>query len=412
MLLRIAPGPKLTNLKGEPVVLRQFIAYSVPGHPEINSRWPAISKEAMDFFAAYGARSFHMRLGPFIAPCADDTNDACGETLWADIGGGYKADGTFNEAFFQAIEANVSYAETHGWYVEANLVDTWGCKHSQQGAPYSGWSGSALAACGRTAGDPVEESWIRKWVALLTHHANVVWLLDNEGDNIQGAKQAWWDWELATIRDEEKKHGINVHLTGANPTFLGGADYTYTHAVGPVSVIADHWTLNNEHNPDNYQPGAEAANFANGERAGLSYAFWQDDASDIQALQALNAIKAWIDGTAPVGCFAPDGEDPKWNQTPIAGGNGNRRAAVQQAETALGNVCGLDPPTSLERLGTELRLMGLCASKNNDSVFVLDAFPNYQEFHAVSYGSGCWTTNQNVNPKNTWIYTGPAPATP
>lgn len=431
MLLRIGPGLTLTNLKGRPVKWRQFIGYTIPGHPEINSRWPAISTEAMDFYAQYGAEAFHMRLGPFIAPaqCTDPNPDNCGESIWwGDIGGGYNADGSFNERFFSAIDSAVAYAESRGWYVEVNIIDTWGCKHSQAGNPYSGWSGAALQACGRTAGDPTEEAWVRKWVKLLTRHANVVWLLDNEGDNIQGSKQAWYDWQWSVVRDQESKDGSgNVHLIGANPTFVGNADYTYTHAVGPVSTLKNRWTLNNEHNPNHYDGGQEAANFAAADKqpGGVAYAYWQDGATDDAALTALRDIHEYISGTAPVGCFAPDSEDPLWS----AGSGQNDQAAmeaVKAAEGAIGDRCGHvgplpeDPSNahgaqeeSLSLLAADLRRSGYCASGPwGDALAILQSNGLWAEVHAIEFGGGCWTTGPQNYPKNLWKYNGVNPTPP
>ena len=426
-LLRIGPGLVLTDLHGKPVKWRQFIAYTVPGHPEIQSRWPAISTAAMDFFADYGANAFHMRLGPFIAPaqCSDPNPDNCGESVfWGDIGGGYNPDGSFNERFFAAIDAAVTYAEAHGWYVEVNIIDTWGCKHSQAGNPYSGWSGAALQACGRTAGDPTETAWVVKWVKLLTRHANVIWLLDNEGDNIQGSKQEWYDWLYNLIRANE---GMNVHLIGANPTFLGSADYTYTHNVGPVSVIKGHWTLNNEHNPNHYDGGQEAANFAAADKqvGGVAYAFWQDGATDDQAMTALRGIHSYITGTAPVGCFAPDSEDPLWS---AGSGQSDQAAmsAVKASEGAIGDRCGHvgplpDDPSnahgaqeeSLSMLAADLRLSGYCASGPwGDALAILQSNGLWAEVHAIEFGGGCWTTGPQNYPKNLWQYNGTNPSPP
>ena len=413
MLLRIAPGPKLVDLDGTPVNLRQCIEYFIPNHPEINSFWPANGKATMDSLAPYGCRAFHKRMGPFLAACKDPDNPACGETLWADIGGGYNADGSLNQKFFDANDQDIAYAESKGWYVEVVVVDTWGCKYSDEGNLYNPWktlSPPALKACGRTAGDPVEEAWIRKVVSSFTKHSNVIWLQDNEGGLIPDANQAWWDWEWKIIRDEEQKSGENpvkVHLIGADPGFIGNADYTYTHVDGGVAPTRGYWTTNNEHNGI-FPAGLQASYFIAAEKAGLSWAFWQGDQDDAQSIAALEAIKTAIGGTAQ--CWTPDGEDPYWNQTPESQADSidptvtqGIRNAVFAAESSIGNRCGTPCPDSLELLASTLRAQNYCASKNNDAVFTV-ANPQQKKFfemHACSYGNGCWTTQTAVNPKNT-----------
>lgn len=433
-LLRISPQLVLTNLVGEPVKLRGCVAYYVPNHPEISSLWPGASRGMMDFFAQYGCLAFEQRLGPFIANCGDENNDSCGETLWfnAGIGGGYNADGSINEKYGQAVEDAVAYGDSKGYYQGIILIDTWGCKVGDQGNPYNPWKTLApqsLANCA-VRGDAVQETWVRYWVKRLTKYQHVYWQLDNEGDLVPHANQEWWNWLVSVIRDEEKKNGPNVHITLATPPFGSVADALYTHEVGPVSVIDGKFTLNNEHNPDHYAANVEVANVVNADKrngSGVSYSFWQDDATDAQSVDTLDGIKAGFAGGS-VGCFAPDGNDPKWVDPPTDPSSRppQMMAAYNEARAAVGDRCGAvgqctpnrepcAPPTFIgcidtsDLIAAELRKKGLCASGSwgggpEVAVLALDGW--WEQYHPCATETGCYTGNPY---KFAWRYNGTNP---
>jgi hypothetical protein len=413
MLLRTTADAKVTNLAGAPVLPFQAIACCPDIPPE---RWPAISTGLMDYFSTFGANMFHMRLGPFYG-------DAAHESAWADIGGGYNADGTFNEAFFAEIEKEVAYAASKGWWVEVNVVDTWYCKHAQWGDQQMPWGQPAIDACGRTAGDPQEEAWIRKVISRLTRYGNVIWLLDNEGSEIQHAQRAWFEWERDVIRDEEKKSASNhVHLIGTNSDFVDVVDYVATHARAPLTApIAGRWTINNERNPE-FSPEQEASNFKLARDAGLVYAYWRAGMNDADAEKTLQLFKSVVDGSAQVGCFPPPSDDPNWPESPHpeqppllpSEWQSQMLQVVRDAVSSLGDRCGKSQIESLDTLGQKLRSEGYCADRSADGLFIkadgtYQGKPVYEEMHPYAALSpdgssgGCATQNPY---KGAWWYNG------
>jgi len=424
MLLR-QENARLTNLAGSPVQLDMAVQCcgfqdvdrwnsDLPGVE--NHRWPLISSEAMDFFGSYGFNAFHMRLGPFYG-------DAAHENLWADVGGPYVGGpgSAFNPAFFSKVEEYVSFAAQKGWWVEINVVDTWYCKHAQWGDQEMPWTTEAVQSCGRTPNAEVE-AFIRQVVRSFTKYGNVIWLTDNEGDQIQGDTRAWFEWVRDVIRNEESLHPSgHVHLIGTNSAYPDIADYAVTHARAALTApIAGRWTLNNERNPA-FSPEQEASNFAQARALGLSYAYWRAEQTTAQLLETLERFKEVMQGGAPVGCFPPASDDPLWVSPPSPGGglSVEVREAIDQGKQEVGERCGTDHEGSLqtiESLGSNLRLKGWCAGRLDDALFIKDG-EFWKEIHVVTFASGCWSLDPGNYPKNTWTYSGtsiacPAPTPP
>lgn len=72
---------------------------------------------------------------------------------------------------------------------------------------------------------------------------------------------------------------------------------------------------------------------------------------------------------------------------------------VAAARDEVGDVCGSEPETSLERMARALTLdHGLCAVRLDDAVFVqrTDDEHLWEEYHAVSYLTGCWTIQERM----------------
>jgi hypothetical protein len=63
-----------------------------------------------------------------------------------------------------------------------------------------------------------------------------------------------------------------------------------------------------------------------------------------------------------------------------------------EAESEIGSVCGSVPENSLEILASHLRDKNLCASKWSDAVVILRPDGLWEEWHAVAYTTGCWTS--------------------
>lgn len=93
----------------------------------------------------------------------------------------------------------------------------------------------------------------------------------------------------------------------------------------------------------------------------------------------------------------PDGLD--WQ--PAGDPPSQRLSAVHVSQQALGDVCGIEPDISLDRLGEALRSIGHCAGRMSDAVFVLRDDGLWEEHHAVYYGNGCWLSNTY---RGSWRY--------
>lgn len=421
MLLRLPEGTTQT-IDGQPVSIFQAIqccmpftvnsrmprrpaAFKIKGEP-VNSRWPAASREWMDFTRAYGANAYHFRLGPFYG-------DATHESEWADIGGPYLTKGgEFNEAFFAEIESLIAYAASKRAWVEVNPIDQWYCKHaaSNWGDQEMPWQQSDIDACGKTW-TAEHERYVRAWVKRLTKYGNVLWLLDNEGEEINGTQRAWYERYVEVVRDEESKHPSGfVHIIGAG-LFYDVADYAVTHARTPLTApIAGRWTLNNERSPS-FSPNQEADNFKQARDRGLAWAFWRAEMSDAEMRETLGYFKAIVGGETPVGCFPPPGDDPNWGAA--TEGAGQRKDQVEQAKAIVGERCGAaDKYEALDLIGAELRKMALCAGRDADAVLVLAEDGKWEEYHAVRFTDGCWSQDPAQMPKYRHEYLGTNPAPP
>jgi len=260
--------------------------------------WPLASEAWMDYTAANGAANmFHFR-GPFLAS---------EELEWAAIGGAYLPGSLdWNPAYWQKERDLVWHAYQAGGYVEKVVIDTWGCKRSQAGHPYLPWPQDAIDACGRTW-HAEHERYTRKVVEELGCFGNVIWALDNEGENVVGWKVEWFRKLREVIRDEEQKSGCSfVHLIGTGVRDLQvEVDYAINHDRAPLTApLADRWTLNNEHNPA-FSPAEEERYFADARRLGLGWALWRDDMSDADFEDTLARFKQVVKGPAP-----PPGDEP------------------------------------------------------------------------------------------------------
>lgn len=367
-----------------------------------NSRWPLFSESWVDYTLPYGANFFHARLGPFYG-------DAEHESDWADIGGPYAGGpgSDWNPAFWAKVQELVAYAAQKGAWVEVNPIDTWYCKHAQWGDQPMPWPPGDIEACGKY-GSPEQEKYIRKVVSELGKFGNVIWLLDNEGDQISNWQESWWTWQRDIIRDEEQKSGFGLrHLTGANPSVGGVGDYVYTHSKQTLTAPEwGKWTINNERNPSG-TPEREAANFDTARRQGLAWAFWRAGMSEEEMVETLQRFKDIIAGT-PIGCFPPDmADDSAWEGVEPKP-SCERCDVVNLAKDQMGNPCGQNPVESGERFAAVVRGMGYCAGFYADQVSIQRPDGLWEEHHVIAWTDGCYTQTGNGF-KNVWRYKGEAP---
>lgn len=383
---------------------------------EINTLWPLASEAWMNYTQEKGgANFFHFRMGPFYA--AEDQ-----ESEWQAIGGPYAGGpgSDWNPAFWAKYRDLIAHARKIGANVEIVPVDTWYCKHaaSNWGDQQMPWPQSDIDSCGIRP-SPEQEKYIRKVVSEACMATNVVWLTDNEGGEIRGNTRQWFEWVRTVIRDEEAQCAARVgsapivRMVGTNQTNYcdGPFDYCATHARAPLTTpIASKHTENNERNPDLGSPEAEHAAMCGARAAGLHWWFWRAEMSDVDFERTMALFKSGCGG--PVGCFPPPDNDPLWGENVT--GSGQMRAQVESAKAAVGERCGSIPPheagnTTLDALAAVLRERGECAGRSVDSVFVKAPDGWWEEYHSVSFVSGCWAQNPAVLPKYRWKYNGTNP---
>lgn len=372
-----------------------------------NSGWPLASIEYMNFTREYGANMFHFRMGPFYA---DDDH----EVEWKEWGGPFIGSGPdFNEKFWTQVRENAYYALKFGAYVEVNLIDTWYCKHaaSNWGDQQMPWPQEDIDKCG-IEWTPTHERYIRKSVEELGCFGNVIWLTDNEGNNINGTQRKWYTDQVAAIRRAEEELGCNfVHMIGTNSGFNDVADYVAVHDRAPLTGPVDgRWTINNERNPE-LAPAVEQEYFRQAREAGQAWAFWVAGMDVDTQIDVLSRFRNVVQGGGVVQCFPPPDGD-LWGQ-PIEAANRacQRCDVVNQAKAKMADPCGQDPSASLERFAQTVRDMGYCAGKMSDSVFILAPDQLWEEHHVIAYTTGCYSLTSNGY-KAAWPYNGTNPTPP
>lgn len=409
MLARTTADAKLTDLAGHRLDLF-FCSRCCPDPaPE---RWPLMGTGLMDSFGSYGCNAVEFRMGPFSSDL---------ETTWSDTGGAYNQDGSFNERFFSEVDKLVQHAIEKKTYVFMVVVDTWYCKHAAWGEFEMPWGAEATQACGHTPHPKIEE-WVRYLVRRYNRFGNVIWVLDNEGSLIQGAKRDFFAWERDTIRDEETKEGSgNVHIIGTNTEWTDLADFVALHDRAPLTSPRDgRWTINSERNP-NFPPEQEASNFKLARDQGLCYGFWASEMAQSDVDKTLGLFRDVVQGTAHTGCFPPPSDDPLWappstpETPPLLPSQwpSQMLPAVRAAVEELGDRCGQSQIESLDQLGQKLRLQGYCADRSADGLFIrapgsYQGHPVFEEMHPyAALPNGCATLNQTY--KGAWWYTGTLP---
>jgi hypothetical protein len=395
-----------------------------------NQGWPNVSACFIDETKKYGANTWHFRLGPWTAlPGVDDENE------WDDVGGPYLPDSLeWNPAYWSKVRELAWRAHKLGGWVEAVLIDSWYLKMCRGNPAMCGWPPEDAQAAGRTM-TPVQEKLIRKGVEELGCWGFVYWTTGNEEDLVPGMSVSWLNRYIEIVRDAEQKVGCGLaHVIGSGSFQPGvNSDFQITHSTSPVTGPCEgKWCENNEHNPA-WSPEQEASYFKQALEAGQSWAAWRADASDADWEKRLRLFSDVFKGQGgSVGCFAPDPEDPLWQNPPLTPAQRAPQmlAALNEAKAKVGDRCGATavcdheptpehpcaPPVHLGCLETnglvaeELRKMGYCASGpwvDATAILALDGY--WEEMHVCSTGNGCYTSNPYLK---AWKYKGTNPTPP
>lgn len=381
--------------------LRRPMVLRVQGVP-VNSRWPSISREAIDFFnAASGANFFAIRVAPYLG-------DADHEAEWADIGGPVLPGRwpEFNQPWWDENRKFIWHA---GSVYAANVEvqwDAWYGKTCKQGSQPCAWPAQEIQAWGErfTAG---HARFIDKIVEEFGCFGNVTFKVDNEGANVPGARREYYEQVMVAIRDAERRVGCGiVHMIGTNWPEIGNGpfDYVTTHADAPLTTpfFGKH-SANDEHNRP-VSPEEDHSRFCQAQAKGLHYWYWRAEHTEAEMNRSLRLRQ---EGCGPASeCFAPPPEDPSWIEPPDPP-SPELRAAVESAKVAVGERCGTDHAGSLRTLGllaAEMRGRGYCAYGPWVDALAVSIGERVHEFHSVRFSDGCWSQDQAQNPKFTWRY--------
>jgi hypothetical protein len=223
----------------------QMAVVCCAGHP--GNGWPFVSEAQLRLFRDAGVNATHIRMGPFTRHGEPgEPGPPPFDTYVATEDGRYDLT-RFNEPFWARAEGVVRLADRYGVYVEVDLVDHWVRQH---GCPEGG-------ACERAQIDPwnarnnvqgeehggleifsrapdrVHEAFIRKAVASLGRHSNVIFSTGNEAFKFRTASGLGcqdppcqvrpsdvgspWEGEVARIvRDELARRGYGPRLIGSS----------------------------------------------------------------------------------------------------------------------------------------------------------------------------------------------------
>lgn len=285
---------------GSPHAANQFIACCME-FPNPPSMWPGVSKSVVDYAVSKGANMFHFRLGPFFS-------DA--EPEYATIGGAY-IDGTteFNPKYWGYVVEMADYIGDRGCNLEIDLIDGWGCKHTQWGEHYTSFPAADVNACGKTF-TAEHKRFVQKAVQELGCRANVIWSLGNENGQIDGFNPQYELDMVDAIREAEAAQGCTSHMIGTNSEreevmASPKVDYIMLHKRSGIDgPWYNKWTSNNERNPG-FEPPAEHALFCAAQLAGQHWAFWRAGMSDEAMDEVMNLRQS--------GCGNFDGESCPFN---------------------------------------------------------------------------------------------------
>lgn len=404
--------------------------------PEPNPKWPLGSSVRNTWLKSVGNINFvSRRLGPWRGVPG-------GEEQFLDIGGGYlevggKADlAQWNPAFWGYNDNLALDDSMRDQHAQIGVIDGWGMKGgcSAGGPTYHPWApqnnAQGTAHCSPVF-DAVQEAWVRKVVSVLGRHGNVTWEISNEGGLVAGWTVAWEESVIATIKDEETKHGYPHHLIATNSErSVPSADWDEFHTEGGSHPSTGKITGINEYNPEPPLTGIKLAeNYCSARASGVYYWAWRHGMSLPEWLKGLAAIKG---GCAAVGCSITtdpvpliaskgDVEHPPVGRRPgsgpqIDGRNGlmdEAEATVRVQHPELFNGDALKDWPSEGRLQSAaaqpyynrivefFRSHGACASAWEDSVawgWPGDHF--FEEWHCVGFGSG-----KPIDGRHAWQYT-------
>lgn len=247
--------------------------------------WPLVSADWISVTKAKGANMYHMRPGPF-----DTAEICCG---LQDVGGPYKADGTFNEAFFGRYHEGIRAALNNKANVEVDVLDGWIIKHAVYGDVKMPWPAPDVHSASSLPLNASVKAWVKKNVYESCNYGNVIYQIGNENNLMVGWTPEWERAMFAEIREAEKQPGCGqiVHLIGSNTRDWDGPyDYFSSHDAreGDAPVAGRPMSVN-EYNP-HMTPAAFQARYCAAKQAGQAFWYWRSDGSDADQDASLNSF--------------------------------------------------------------------------------------------------------------------------
>ena len=330
-----------------------------------NPGWPLVTHQQLQEMRKAGGTLTHVRTGPYEA----GSEDAAATTI-------------------SKLIDTVGFANTLGISVEVDLVDGWALVNR-----VNLWHDS----CSVTQGPPPQ-----RYIDHITEVVNatkgfqVTYQLGNE--MYRCTPTLPW---LQGLYNAAKAAGAG--RVGSDDARVG--DYLTVHGFSPTSNGAIlNETDNQEHTPAQWVDLYQAS-----KKRGGYIMVWFGPSDDAQRAAILAALRHVDDGQVS-DCFVPQSEDPGWLPPSPPNGNAEMKDIVLAARAEVPEMCGttgfdqLLP--QLDRVAGRLRLRGVCADRSRDSVFVRNSRGKFEEYHAVSFATGCWANNPADLPKNIWTYAG------
>lgn len=361
------PIPTPTPAPTPTPIIRPAWPFGVVNCCNVNPGWPLESDAQLQQMADAGATMTHMRTGPYEA----GSEDAAATTM-------------------DKLVHAVVFANNLGITPEIDLVDGWALVNR-----VNLWHDS----CAVTQAAPPQR--------YIDHVTQVVGTLRGYRVTYQIGNEMYrctptLPW-LRGIYDAAKAAGAG--RIGSDDPRVG--DYLTVHGFSPTS----NGTVLNETDNRDYTAAQWVWLYQESKKRGGYIMIWFGPSDEQRKAEILEAMKHVDDGSPTAQCIVPPSEDGGWVYPPAPPLGAEMKGIVQAATRQVPELCGtvgfdqLLP--QLDRVAQVLQGAGVCADRSRDSVFVRNSKGKFEEYHIVSFATGCWANNPADLPKNIWTWRQP-----
>lgn len=104
-------------------------------------------------------------------------------------------------------------------------------------------------------------------------------------------------------------------------------------------------------------------------------------------------------------CYVPPSEKDGWRPILLNGETPWAASLLQQARDSVGDCSGATPEDNLKLIADKLAENNVCAAQWADAVLVAAPNGTWEEWHMVSYATGCWSSLSEAY-KGSWTIPG------